>query len=60
MWQKCVENYASRYPSYIEQVGWWKMLPKFGGEANKDILVYRHTYWKMTNLNSNWSLRTGR
>ena len=21
---------------------------------SQDILVYRHTYWKMTNLNNNW------
>ena len=27
---------------------------RFGGEQSPDILAYRHTYWKMTNLNSNW------
>ena len=30
------------------------LLIRFGGEQSPDILAYRHTYWKMTNLNSNW------
>jgi len=55
IWQKCVERFASRFPSYINHVGWWRILPQFGGEQNENILVYRHTYWKMTNLNNNWS-----
>jgi len=55
VWQKAVENFAHRFPAYIRQVGWWKHLPSFGGESTVDLLVYRHTYWKMTNLNRNWS-----
>ena len=27
---------------------------KFIDSHSQDILVYRHTYWKMTNLNNNW------
>ena len=34
------------------------MLPRFGGESSPDLLAYRHTYWKMTNLNSNWGCAT--
>jgi len=55
VWQKAVEKFANRFPAYIRQVGWWKHLPSFGGEQTLDLLVYRHTYWKMTNLNKNWS-----
>jgi len=54
VWQKCVERFALTCPAYIRHVGWWKLLPRFGGEHSPDILAYRHTYWKMTNLNSNW------
>jgi len=55
VWQKAVEKFANKFPAYVRQVGWWKHLPSFGGEQNLDLLVYRHTLWKMTNLNNNWS-----
>ena len=50
VWQKAVEKFANRYPAYVQQMGWWRYLPTFGGEQTLDLLVYRHTYWKMTNL----------
>ena len=55
VWQKAVEKFANRYSAYVQQMGWWRHLPTFGGEQTLDLLVYRHTYWKMTNLNRNWS-----
>jgi len=58
IWQKCVENYAKRYPLYFAQVGWWKLLPKLGGDKVMDPLVYKQTYWKMTNLTDSWSGRS--
>jgi len=55
VWQKAVGHYAKSLPEQALQVGWWKLLPHLGGETSPDLLVYKHTYWKMTNLNSNWS-----
>ena len=46
-----------RYPLYFTQVGWWKLLPKLGGDKVMDPLVYKQTYWKMTNLTDSWSGR---
>ena len=46
-----------RYPLYFAQVGWWKLLPKLGGDKVMDPLVYKQTYWKMTNLTDSWSGR---
>jgi len=60
VWQKAVEKFAQRFPGYIQHVGWWKHLPSHGGQRSKDVLVYRHTYWKMTNLNRNWGGSAGR
>ena len=44
----------------MQQVGWWRHLPSLGGQRTTDVLVYRHTYWKMTNLNRNWGAAAGR
>lgn len=55
IWQKCVENYGKRYPLYFQQVGWGKLLPTLGVEKVMDPLVYKQTYWKMTNLSNSWS-----
>ena len=46
-----------RHPLYFTQVGWWKLLPKLGGDKVMDPLVYKQTYWKMTNLTDSWSVR---
>ena len=46
-----------RHPLYFKQVGWWKLLPKLGGDKVMDPLVYKQTYWKMTNLTDSWSGR---
>ena len=43
-----------RYPLYFAQVGWWKLLPRLGGDKVMDPLVYKQTYWKMTNLTASW------
>ena len=45
----------SRYPLYFQQVGWGKLLPTLGVEKVMDPLVYKQTYWKMTNLSNSWS-----
>jgi hypothetical protein len=37
-----------RHPLHMEQVGWSRLL------GTTDLMVYKHTYWKMTNLNQNW------
>ena len=74
IWQKCVESYAKRFllrgiiysvvkwylrfPLYFQQVGWWKLVPGLGGEKLVDPLVYKQTYWKMTNLSNSWSNRS--
>jgi len=58
IWQKCVENYAKRFPLYFKQVGWWKLVPGLGGEKVMDPQVYKQTYWKMTNLSNSWSSRS--
>jgi hypothetical protein len=37
-----------RHPVHMEQVGWSRLL------ASTDLMTYKHTYWKMTNLNQSW------
>lgn len=52
---KCGYTVFSRYPLYFQQVGWGKLLPTLGVEKVMDPLVYKQTYWKMTNLSNSWS-----
>ena len=37
-----------RHPVHMQQVGWSRLL------STTDLMAYKHTYWKMTNLNQNW------
>ena len=42
---------VSRFPGYIQHVGWWKHLPSHGGQRSKDVLVYRYGVLLILSLN---------
>ena len=60
IWKKVVEESAQSTPNLVCQNGWSKYLKKKdSGEkeqpASPDLEIYKHMYWKMTNLSQIWS-----
>ena len=60
IWKKVVEESAQATPNLVSQNGWSKYLSKKGsGSApvsqSPNLEVYKHMYWKMTNLSQIWS-----
>ena len=68
VWKKVVEKTAKSTPNLVVQNGWSKYLAKKRGQAggsggggvgeeppSPNLEVYKHIYWKMTNLSQIWS-----
>ena len=60
IWKKVVEESAQATPNLVVQNGWSKYLTKrrpVGEESAvpTNLEVYKHMYWKMTNLSQIWS-----
>ena len=64
VWKKVVEDTAKSTPNLVVQNGWSKYLNKKRGQTDggggeepptPNLEVYKHMYWKMTNLSQIWS-----